>query len=142
MIAADPDFEAKVRAGFAAQRVMATFRAELTSVVPGEVVIELPFGKELTQQDGFLHAGVVTTMVDSACGFAAFSLMPAGARVLSVEFKVNLLRPAAGERFRAVARVIKPGRRLMVCQGDVHALTPDGERHVATMTATMICIEA
>ena len=93
----DPSFEARVRQSFAKQRVMATFGATLSRVAPGEVDIRLPFRDELTQQDGYLHAGVVTTIVDSACGYAAFSLMPPDARVLSVEFKLNLLAPAKGE---------------------------------------------
>ena len=136
----DPIIESRVREGFAAQRIMETLGARLASVAPGEVVIELPYRADLTQQDGFLHAGVVTTVVDSACGFAAFTAMPADARVLSVEFKVNLMAPAAGQRFVATGRVVRAGRTLVVCQGDVVASGGGEERQVALMQATMMCV--
>lgn len=135
---ADPDFEARVRASFAAQEFMSTLGAEITRVAPGEVTIEMPYSEDLTQQDGFIHAGVTTAIVDSACGYAAFTLMPAGARVLSVEFKVNLLSPAVGEKFIARAIVLKPGRTLTVCRGDVFAVKDGREKLVMTMQATMI----
>ena len=96
----DPDFAAKVRDSFARQRVMDTIGAELTRVDPGLVEIELPHREDLTQQHGYLHAGITTTIADSAGGYACFSLMPPKASVLTVEYKVNLLAPAAGERFR------------------------------------------
>lgn len=115
---------------------MATLGAELVSVADGEVVIELPYREELGQQNGFLHAGVTTAVVDSACGYAALSMMPPDCDVLSVEFKVNLLTPAAGSRFQAVGRVVKAGRTLTVCQGEMIAL--DSGKTVALMTATMI----
>lgn len=115
---------------------MATLGAELVSVSPGEVVIELDHREDLVQQNGFLHAGATTAVVDSACGYAALSMMPEGSDVLSVEFKVNLLAPAAGKRFRAVGKVIKAGRTLTVCQGELQAL--DTGKTVALMTATMI----
>jgi uncharacterized protein (TIGR00369 family) len=134
----DPDFERRVREGFAAQAAMRTIGAVLTRVAPGEVDVELPYRDDLTQQNGFLHAGIVTAVVDTACGFAALTLMAPGHDVLSVEFKVNLLAPAAGERFIARGRVLKPGRTLTVCTGDLHAVSADGEKLVATMTATMI----
>ncbi len=135
----DADFEARVRASFARQRVMETFGARLVSVAPGEVEIGLGFRQELTQQHGYLHAGVVAAMVDSACGYAALSLTPAGAEVLSIEFKLNLLSPAAGERFVARARVVRAGRNLTVCAGDLYALKDGGtEKVVATMLATMM----
>lgn len=136
----DPIIEARVREGFEAQRVMQTFGARLASVAHGEVVIELPFREDLTQQDGFLHAGVITTVVDSACGFAAFTTMPPDARVLSVEFKINLMAPAAGDRFTATGRVVRAGRTFVVCQGDVVAHRPDGDRQVALMQGTMMCV--
>ena len=104
-IARDPNFEQRVRASFERQAAMATLGATLTRVSPGEVVLELAFRPELTQQHGFLHAGIVTSVMDSACGYAALSLMDAGAAVLTVEFKVNLLAPAQGARFRATGRV-------------------------------------
>ena len=110
----DPNFEQRVRASFERQAAMATFGASLACVVPGEVVIELPFRPELTQQHGFLHAGIVTSLMDSACGYAALSLMDPGAAVLSVEFKVNLLAPARGSRFSASP--IRPARRsVRIC---------------------------
>ncbi len=128
--------ESKIRESFARQTFMGTLGAELVSVSAGEVVIELSHREELVQQNGYLHAGVTTAVVDSACGYAALSMMPEGADVLSVEFKVNLLAPAAGSRFRAVGRVVKAGRTLTVCQGEMVAL--DSGKTVALMTATMI----
>jgi uncharacterized protein (TIGR00369 family) len=135
---ADPDFEARVRVSFAAQKLMRTLRAELVRVVPGEIDIEIPFSEELTQQDGFIHAGVITSIADSACGYAAYTLMAADESVLSVEFKVNLLAPATGEKFSARAQVIKPGRTLTVCRADVFAISAGEEKMIATMLATMI----
>lgn len=136
----DPSFEARVRASFARQRAMHTIGARLVRVEPGEVELELPFREDLTQQHGFLHAGIVTTLVDSACGYAALSLMDNESAVLSVEYKVNLLAPAIGERMRAVGRVIKSGRTLLVCMGDVIAVAADEETHVAAMQATMMAV--
>src|ERR1051325_603513 len=106
----DTDFEARVRASFARQRVMETIGARLLRVAPGEVEIGLEFREDLTQQHGYLHAGVVAAVVDSACGYAAMSLAPAGAEVLSIEFKLNLLSPARGESFVARAAVKRAGR--------------------------------
>lgn len=138
--AQDPDFERRVRESFARQRVMETMGATLLRVAPGEVEIVLPFSEALTQQHGFLHAGVVTTIVDSACGYAALSLMPAGAGVLTIEFKLNLLAPAAGERMIARGHVTKPGRTINVCSGDVFAEQEGREKLVATMVATIMTI--
>ncbi|HEX5572124.1 MAG TPA: PaaI family thioesterase [Ktedonobacterales bacterium] len=138
--AQDPDFERRVRESFARQRVMETMGATLLRVTPGEVEIALPFRAELTQQHGFLHAGVVTTIVDSACGYAALSLMPPGAGVLTIEFKLNLMAPAAGERMIARGRVTKPGRTINVCAGDVFAEQDGREKLVATMLATVMTI--
>ena len=134
----DPDFEARVRESFAAQKLMQTLRAELTTVAPGEIAIEMPFAEEFTQQDGFIHAGIVTSIADSACGYAAYTLMPAASSVLSVEFKVNLLSPAKGEKLIARAEVIKPGRTLTICRADVFAVNNGEEKLVAAMQATMI----
>ena len=136
----DTDFEARVRASFARQRVMETFGARLQSVAPGEVEITLDFREELTQQHGYLHAGVVAAVVDSACGYAALSLAPAGAEVLSIEFKLNLLAPAAGESFAARARVVRAGRNVTVCAGDLFAQKAGGEKLVATMLGTMMTV--
>jgi uncharacterized protein (TIGR00369 family) len=139
--ARDPDFEARVRADFARQGLMTTLGAELVDVSPGEVTISMPFRAELTQQHGYLHAGAITAIVDSACGYAALSLMPAGVEVLTVEYKVNFLAPASGSRFIARGRVTKPGRTLTVCTGDVIVPDSDGrERHIATMLTTMMAL--
>lgn len=135
-----PDLDTRVRASFELQRVMATLGARMTHVAPGEVDIELPFRDDLTQQDGFIHAGIVTTVVDSACGYAAYTLMPEGARVLSVELKVNLLAPAEGDSILARGRVFRAGRTLTVCQGEGIARGSFGERSVALMQATMMCL--
>ena len=136
--AANPNFEADTRASFGRQAVMKTLGASLVKVLPGEIVIEMPFRDDLTQQAGFMHAGIITTIVDSACGFAAFTLMPPGVDVLTVEYKINLLSPAVGERFRAYGRVTKPGRTLTVCMGDVYAIVDGNEKLVATMLSTLI----
>jgi uncharacterized protein (TIGR00369 family) len=138
----DTDFEARVRASFARQRVMETIGARLTRVAPGEVEIELAFREDLTQQHGYLHAGVVAAVVDSACGYAAMSLAPAGAEVLSIEFKLNLLSPARGERFVARARVKRAGRNVTVCAGDLYAHEGPSEKTVATMLATMMTVKS
>ena len=132
----DPDFERRVRASYARQAAMRTIGASLARVAPGEVELHLPFRDDLTQQHGYLHAGIVTAVMDSACGYAALSLMEPGAAVLSVEFKVNLLAPARGTMFRALGRVIRAGRHLTVVSGELrsHAGT-DGEH---TMTAMLV----
>lgn len=135
----DPQFETRVRESFARQTVMTTIGARLARVAPGEVEIELPYRADLAQQNGFVHAGIVTTIADSACGYAAYSLMPAASDVLSVEFKVNLMAPAAGERLVARGRVLRPGRTLTVCQSDVFAVRGGEETQVATLLGTMIC---
>jgi uncharacterized protein (TIGR00369 family) len=137
----DPEFAARVRESFDRQAFMTTLGARLTVVEPGRVVIELPFRKELTQQHAFLHAGAIAAVADSACGYAAFTLMEAGNAVLSVEFKVNLLKPAAGANFRAEARVVRAGRTLTVCTAEVTAIGDDGaETVVAIMTGTMMTL--
>ena len=135
-----PNFEARVRESFARQTLMEMIGATLVKVAPGEVEIELPFRDDLTQQHGFLHAGIVTSIADTACGYAALSLMPEDADVLSVEYKINLLSPARGELMRARGRVTRPGRNLTVCGGDVFAVTGGREKLVATMLATMMTI--
>ena len=131
-------FEERVRASFARQEFMATIGATLTRVEAREVVIEVAHRADLTQQHGFLHAGVIASIADSACGYAAFTLMPEDHAVLSVEFKQNLLAPAKGERFRATARVVKAGRTLTVCTADVVAVTGAEETLVAVLQGTMI----
>jgi uncharacterized protein (TIGR00369 family) len=142
----DPDYDARVRGSFARQAFMTTLGAHLVAIEPGHVIIELPFRADLAQQHGFLHAGAVTAVVDSACGYAALTLMPPTAAVLSVEFKVNLLAPGAGTRFRAVGRVIRAGRTLTVCSGELIAVPegPDAKvdsgEVVALMQATMMAV--
>jgi uncharacterized protein (TIGR00369 family) len=137
----NPSFAAEIEQSFAKQKIMGLIGAELTRVEPGVVEITLPYRADLAQQHGYLHAGVVTTIADSACGYAAYSLMPENSEVLSVEFKVNLLRPAKGEVFLAVAEVIKSGRTLSVVRADVFGLDQGGRRElVATMLGTMICL--
>ncbi len=131
----------RVQRSFARQRVMASFGCELLRVAPGEVDLRLPFRAELTQQHGFLHAGVITTVVDSACGWAALTAMPEGAGVLSIEFKVNLLAPARGEFLVAKGRVVKAGRTITVVQGDVFAVEAGRERLCATLTGTMMVVQ-
>lgn len=140
MIDSQPEVVDRVRRSFGRQRLMATLGATLERVAPGEVDIRLPFRDELTQQHGFLHAGAVTSVADSACGYAALTLMPPGAAVLTVEFKVNLLAPARGDAFVARARVRKAGRTVTVCQGDVFALRGGEEKLVAVMTATLMTV--
>jgi uncharacterized protein (TIGR00369 family) len=114
---ADPEFDARVRASFAQQGAMHLIGAEIAALAPGLCTVALPYRPELAQQDGFFHAGMVTTIVDTACGYAAFSLMPAAARVLTVELKLNLMAPARGERLLATGRVERAGRTLTVVRG-------------------------
>jgi uncharacterized protein (TIGR00369 family) len=132
--------EERVRASFARQGLLATLGARIVHVAPGEVDVELAFDERLTQQHGYLHAGALTAALDSACGYAALTLMPEEAAVLTVEFKANLLAPAAGERFLARGRVVRTGRTLTVCRGDAIAFAGDEERHVVTMIATMMTL--
>lgn len=136
------DAASQIAESFERQTIMATLGASLVSVEPGKAVIALPYAKHICQQHGFLHAGVVTTIVDSACGYAAFSLMPANSAVLTVEFKVNLMSPAKGERFEAHGRVVKAGRTLTVTQGEVIAYEEGKATTVAIITATMMRLEA
>jgi uncharacterized protein (TIGR00369 family) len=136
----DPEFEPRVRASFGRQQFMATIGARLLRVAAGEVDIGLDVREDLTQQHGFLHAGVLAAAADSACGYAAFSLMPAGTAVLSVEFKINLLAPAVGDRIVARGRVIRAGKTVTVCWGDVMAYAGENERLVATMVGTMMTV--
>lgn len=137
----DGNFEERVRTSFARQQVMATMGAELTRVTPGVVEIEMAYRPELTQQHGFLHAGIISTALDSACGYAAYSLMPASAAVLTIEFKVNLLSPGKGERFLFRGSVTKPGRTIIVADGQAYAFDGEGDaRLIATMTGTMMVV--
>ena len=136
----DPQFESRVRASFERQRFMATLGAVLERIVPGEVAIAFTHRDELTQQHGFLHAGVMTSVLDSACGYAALSVMEPGAGVLSVELKVNMLAPATGARFVATGRVVRAGRTLIVCTGEVTADAEGELVSVMLMQATMMAV--
>jgi uncharacterized protein (TIGR00369 family) len=138
--AQDPNFRDRVRASFARQRVMATLGIELVHLDAGEVHLAMPPNPDYTQQHGFVHAGIVTTALDSACGYAAFTLMPIDAAVLTVEFKTSLLAPAKGDRFLFRARVVKPGRTLTFCEAQALALEGTKEKLVATMTGTLMAI--
>jgi uncharacterized protein (TIGR00369 family) len=133
-------FADEITQSFAKQTIMGLIGAELTRVEPGIVEITLPYRADLAQQHGYLHAGIVTTIADSACGYAAYSLMPPNSEVLSVEFKINLLRPAKGETFKAVAEVVKAGKTLSVVRADVFGVDRDQRELVATMLGTMICL--
>ena len=137
----DPDYEDRVRSSFARQKAMTTIGAQLTMVTPGVIEIEMPHSEALTQQHGFLHAGIISTALDSACGYAAYSLMPADAAVLTIEFKVNLLAPGKGQRFLFRGAVTKPGRTIIVADGQAYAFDGDGEaKLIATMTGTMMTV--
>lgn len=136
----EADFADRVRASFARQSIMALIGARLSRVEAGLVEIALPYRPELCQQHGFFHAGVTSTIADSAGGYAAFSLFPADASVLTTEFKINLLAPADGERLRALGRVIKPGRTLTVCEVEVFALKDGKEKLCAKLLQTLMTL--
>lgn len=137
----DPNWEARVRASFSRQPFMAHLGATIAHLAPGEVDLVMPYKAELTQQHGFFHAGGTASIADSAAGYAALSLYPAGTGVLTTEYKINLLNPARGDRLVARGRVIKPGRTLTVCRGDVYGVADGKETHVATALFSMICLE-
>lgn len=128
----------RVRASFARQGAMATLGAELADVAAGRVDIAVSIEPHLSQQDGFLHAGIVVAALDSACGYAALTLMPSEAEVLTVELKVNMLAPASGHRLVAEGEVVRAGRTLTVCRGEAYAQRGSERVHVATMLATMV----
>ena len=137
---ADSAYADRVRASFGRQAAMATIGATLLEIEPGRVVLELPWQQALTQQHGFLHAGMVATALDSACGYAGFTLMQPDAAVLTIEFKINLLAPAQGQRFRMEGLVVKPGRTITVTEGRAYAIDGGREKLVATMGATLMAI--
>ena len=132
----DPHFEQRVRASFARQKAMAHIGAVLGAVAPGHVEVLLPFREELTQQKGYIHGGILGMIADSACGYAAYSLMPATASLVTVEYKINILAPGLGELV-AHGDVVKPGRTLTVARAEVYAR--DG-RHVASMQQTLMML--
>jgi uncharacterized protein (TIGR00369 family) len=138
---ADPQFAKRIRASFARQPAMTTIGARLVRVDAGEVEIEMPFSAHITQQHGFIHGGILGTALDSACGFASLTLMPADAGILTIEYKLNLLAPGRGERFRFIGRVRKAGRTITLADADAIAVESSGrERLIATMTATEMTI--
>lgn len=139
----DPDFVARVRASFARQAAMSLIGAELVDVEPGRIVMTLAHSERVTQQHGFVHAGILATALDSACGYAAATLMPVDAGVLSIEFKINLLAPARGPLLHIEGLVSKAGRTVSVTDGRAwqpHPQRPDESQLVATMTATMMTV--
>jgi uncharacterized protein (TIGR00369 family) len=138
----DPDYAARVRASFDRQGAMRLIGAVLRDVGPGVCTIDLPFRTDLTQQDGYVHAGIVSTIVDSAGGYAGFTLFPADSNVLTVEYKLNLVAPAAGERLVATGEVARVGRTLVITRGEVHAESK-GERVLcAIMQQTLMVVGA
>lgn len=132
------EFEAVVRESFGRQSFMATLGASIARLVPGEVDLRLPYSSALCQQNGYLHAGAIASVADSANGYAAYSLAPADTDVLAVEFKINLLAPARGSDFVARGRVLRPGRTLTVCLAEVFAQHGAEETLIATMLSTII----
>jgi uncharacterized protein (TIGR00369 family) len=135
------DFEVRIRTSFNRQQVMQLINARLEKIQPGEVHIQIPYDPKLTQQHGYLHAGIITTVLDSACGYAAYSLMPPDTSVLSVEFKMNFLHPAKGAYFVGFGKVVKSGRTLTICSGEMHAFNQGESHQVALMQATMIAVK-
>lgn len=139
--AQDPDYIAKLNAIFEHQGIMQTFGAKISQAEPGRLEMVLPMSAAITQHNGFAHAGAITTLMDSACGGAAYSLMAAGSGVLTIEFKASFLSPAAGDRFRMVGQVIKPGRSVSFTEAKAFAITGSDEKLIATMTATMMRVD-
>jgi uncharacterized protein (TIGR00369 family) len=133
---ADPRFAERVRASFGRQQAMALIGARLAAVEPGYVEVALPFRDDLTQQKGYVHGGILGMIADSACGYAAFSLMPADCSLVTVEYKINILNPAVGALL-AQGQVVKPGRTLTVARAEIYA--EDG-RHVASMQQTLMML--
>jgi uncharacterized protein (TIGR00369 family) len=137
---ADPHFEPRTRASFARQGAMAHLGAVLESIEPGRVAIALPFRPELSQQHGFFHAGLISTIADSAGGYAGFTLFPPDTGVLTVEFKMNLLAAADGERAIAIGEVVRSGRTLTVCRLDAYVEKEGRRTHCATGLQTLMCL--
>src|SRR5580692_3608443 len=136
----DPEYQRRVRDSFARQGLMKHLGAELVSLEPGGAVIRVPFRSELTQQHGYFHAGVTGAIADSACGYAAYTLMAADDSVLTVEYKINLLAPADGDELVARARVVRSGKTLKICMADVFVRRAGAENHCATVLATIMCM--
>lgn len=136
----NPEFRQRVQHSFDRQQAMSTLGASIIAIDPGVVSIRLPFKENLTQQHGFIHAGIISTVLDSACGYAAFSLMPENAAVLTIEYKINLLSPAKGEWFEAIGVVKKPGRNVTVADGEVYAHSGEDRKLIASMVGTLMSI--
>ena len=136
----DPEWQRRVRDSFQRQGLMQHLGAELTAVRPGECEIRVPYREELTQQHGYFHAGVTASIADSASGYAAYSVMPADYSVLTVEYKINLVAPAAGEMLVARARVLRSGKTLKVCAADVFAVKDGAENLCATSLSTIMAM--
>jgi len=136
------DIQERIASSFGSQGLMATLGAQLVSVADGEVRIALPFSRQISQQHGYLHAGAITSIVDSACGYAALTKAPPGCEVVTAEFKINLVRPAIGERFLAIGRVLTSGKLLTVCTGEVQAFSGDSCKVVAVMQATIVNVRS
>ena len=136
----NPDYREVATATFARQQAMRTLGISIARLEPGEVDLSMPYSLDWTQQNGFVHAGIITAGLDTACGIAAFTLMPANSDILTVEFKTNLLAPARGERFVFRARVVKPGRTLTVCEAQAFAEQDGAENLIATMTGTLMAL--
>jgi uncharacterized protein (TIGR00369 family) len=138
--AKNPEYKQRVQHSFDRQQAMATLGASIIDIDAGRVSIRMPYNESLTQQHGFIHAGIISTILDSACGYAAFSLMPKNAAVLTIEYKINLLSPAKGEWFEAIGFVKKPGRNVTVADGEVYAHDGDERKLVASMVGTLMSI--
>jgi uncharacterized protein (TIGR00369 family) len=136
----NPDYRAVATATFDRQPAMQSLGISIARLEPGEVDLAMPYSQAWTQQNGFVHAGIITAGLDGACGIAAFTLMPANSDILTVEFKTNLLAPARGDRFVFRARVVKPGRTLTVCEAQAFAAHDGGENLIATMTGTLMAL--
>ena len=134
----DPDYDARVRKTFAGQAALATLGITLSRIEPGKLELRMPYDAKFSQQNGFLHGGVISAGLDTACGLASYTLMPAHADILTVEFKINLLAPAKGQTFRFVGHVVKLGRTLVVSEGHAYANDDGREKLIATMSATMM----
>ncbi len=135
------DLEVRIRSVFDRQQMLKTLDARLLKVSAGEVQIEMPFQRELTQQHGYIHAGVITTLMDNACGYAAYTRISPSGSILTIEFKVNFIAPAKGEKFIAIGKAIKSGRTLTVCSGEAFAIENGESKLIALMQATMMNLD-
>jgi uncharacterized protein (TIGR00369 family) len=136
----DPDFRARLEASFARQTAMASLGVTIIRLEPGEIELAMPYSAAFTQQHGFTHGGIIATVLDSACGYAAYSLTPPDTTILTIEFKTSLLAPAKGERFTIRGRVIRPGRNITFCEAEALAHDGGAMKRIATMTATLMAI--